>query len=164
MTKAQGCTTWECSKPASPDSPVEVIQHGDVPKTATDFSGVPTRLVDRTTVATRGLSVPLEDQATYYFFYNFVSEDPSSLSAYSHMLPTVYREDSSFRALPRVVEAIGLASISNRKHAPELMVAAGRNYARGLRAISASIQDSKEANTDQTLMAVMLLGLFEVMH
>lgn len=66
--------------------------------------------------------------------------------------------------LPKVIDAIGLAGISNIKHSPELMVAAGRKYASVLRAINASIQDSREASTDQTLIAVMLLGLFEVLH
>ena len=131
---------------------------------ATDSSAEHALVGEGTTVTIRGVSVPLGDVATNYFFYNFVSENPTSLTTLSHVLPTVYQRGSSFGALSKIVEAIGLAGISNVKHAPQLMVAAGQQYARVLRAITASIQDSKGASTDQTLIAVMLLGLFEVLH
>lgn len=164
VTKAQAGTTRENSKSISPIPPVENIRDGDFGNLAPDFSTAPSQIVERRTVAIRSFSIPLEDEATYYFFHNFVSQDPASLQAYSHVLPVVYRQNSSFNALPKIIEAIGLAGISNVKQAPELMVAAGQKYARALRAITASIQDSKEASTDQTLITVMLLGLFEVLH
>ncbi|CAD6572298.1 MAG: hypothetical protein ASARMPRED_005228 [Alectoria sarmentosa] len=161
MTKAQAGIDWENSKPVSTLPLSKVVRDGLVPTPATDFSVAPAKMEEHTTVAIRGLSVPLEEEAIYYFFHHFVSEDPTCLTAYSHVLPTLYRQNSSFSALPKIIGAIGLAGLSNMKHAPELMVAAGQNYARVLRAITASIQDSKEASTDQTLIAVILLGLFE---
>lgn len=164
MTKAQAGTTWDNSKPVSPTPPTELIRDCNVKNPAIDFSAAPAQMVEYTPIAIRGLSVPLEDEATYYFFHNFVSQNPASLAAYSHVMPTVYRQDSSFSALPKIIEAIGLAAISNVKQAPGLMVVAGQKYAKVLRAITASVQDSKEASTDQTLIAVMLLGLFEVLH
>ncbi|KAF6233116.1 hypothetical protein HO173_008660 [Letharia columbiana] len=161
VAKAQTGTKWEISMPVSPIRPIELTGDGDVRNLAIDFSAATVQMVERTKVTIRTLSVPLEDEATYYFFHNFVPADPASLTTYSDVLPTVYRQDSSFNALPKIIEAIGLAGISNVKQAPELMVAAGQKYARVLRAITASIQNSKEVSTDQTLMAVMLLGLFE---
>lgn len=161
MTKAQARTTWENSKLVCP-VPVRFVRGGHVEINTTNTSAAPIQTVEHTAVAIRGLSVSLEDQATYYFFHNFVSEGPGDVTAYSHMLPTLYRQNSSFSVLPKIVDAIGLASISNVKHAPELMIVAGQKYAGALRAITASIQDSKQASTDQTLIAVMLLGLFEV--
>lgn len=143
---------------------VNPVRDGHVPNPVIDFSVALAHKLERNTITIRSLSVPLEDEATYYFFHNFVSEDPTSATAYSQVLPDLYRQDSSFSALPKIIDAIGLAGIANVKHAPELMVAAGQKYARVLRAITASIQDAKEASTDQTLMAVMLLGLFEVWH
>ena len=164
VAKAQARTIWEHIEPVPPIPPVEVVRSGGVANLTTDFSVADAQMIDHTTVAIRGLSVPLEDEATFYFFHNFVSEETTGVTAYSHLLPTLYRQNSSFSALRKIVDAIGLASIANVKHAPELMVAAGQNYARVLRAITASIQDSKEASTDQTLIAVMLLGLYEVLH
>lgn len=162
VTKAQAVTNWEISKPVSPTPLTNLVGDSQVPNTASNFSAAPSQIGDRTTVAPRGLSVPLEDEAAYFFFYNFVSEDPTSATAYSQVLPSLYRQDSPFSALPKIIDAIGLAGIANMKHAPELMVAAGQKYARVLRSITATIQDSKEASTDQTLMAVLLLGMFEI--
>ena len=162
MTKAQGRSTWENSKFASP-RPTKFVQDGHVGTPTTNLSSHPAHMLKYTELAIRGPNVSLEDQATYYFFHNFVSEDPSTVTAYS-VLPTIYRHDSSFGVLPKIIDAIGLATISNVKHSPELMVAACKKYAGVLRAITASIQDPKEATTDQTLMAVILLGLFEVLH
>lgn len=161
VTKAQARTTWENSKLACP-VPIKFVRDGHVGTSTTNISAAPIQTVESTAVAIRGLSVSLEDQATYYFFHNFVSEGSTDMTAYSHLLPTLYRQNSSFSVLRKIVDAIGLASISNVKHAPELMVVAGQKYAGVLRAITASVQDSKEASTDQTLIAVMLLGLFEV--
>ena len=163
VNKAQARATWEKSKLVCP-VPIQFVRDGHVETPTTNISAAPIQTVERTAVAIRGLSVPLEDQATYFFFHNFVSEDPADVTAYSHTLPTLYRQNSSFSVLPKIVDAIGLASISNVKHAPELMVVAGQKYAGVLRAITASIQDSKEASTDQTLIAVILLGLFEVLQ
>lgn len=163
VTKAQAGTTWETSKSVDPILPVEFVQSGDARNPASHFSIAPSQIVERTTVATRGLSMPREDAATYYFFHNFVSQDPTTLASYYHVLPNVCPQESSFNALPKIIEAIGLAGISNVNKAPELMVAAGQEYARVLRAITASIQDKKEASKDQTLTAVILLGLFEVL-
>lgn len=162
MTKAKEERVKEGSKP------VHRVGHSrdEVPDLVTNFSVAPAPTAELTTIALRNLPVPLEYEATCYFFHNFVCDDPSSrysTNAYAQMMPTLYRQDSSFGVLPKIVDAIGLAGISNVKHSPELMAAAGRKYAGVLRAINASIQDSTKATTDQTLIAVILLGLFEVL-
>ncbi len=167
MAKAKAGTCFENIKPVSPTLCVEQTRDCDSSALITDFSVAPDQVDECKTVAIRSLTVPLQDQAAHFFFYNFVSVDPSSrsaMNAYSRVLPTLYRQDSSFGVLPRIIDAIGLAGISNIKHSPELMVAAGQKYATALRAINASIQDSSKASTDQTLIAVVLLGMFEVFH
>lgn len=162
MTKAKEERVKEGSKP------VHRVGHSrdEVPDLVTNFSVAPAPTAELTTIALRNLPIPLEYEATCYFFHNFVCDDPSSrysTNAYAQMMPTLYRQDSSFGVLPKIVDAIGLAGISNVKHSPKLMAAAGRKYAGVLRAINASIQDSTKATTDQTLIAVILLGLFEVL-
>lgn len=164
MIKAQAVTKRENSKSVSSPTVRGDTPDGKFEKPAADYFTACLQMVARETSPLRGLSVPLEDQATYYFFYNFVSQDPASLQTYSHVMPTVYRQNSSFNALPNIIEAIGLAGVSNVKQAPQLMAAAGMKYTRALRAITASIQDPKEASTDQTLITIMLLGLFEVLY
>ena len=158
--------TWGNSQPVSPIPCVGQVRDAGVLNPAADFSVAPIQMIERTSLATRNPSVPLEDEATYYFFHNFGSADPNphNSNPYYYVLPTLYQQDSSFGVLPKIIDAIGLACISNRKRSPELMVAAGQKYARVLRTINASIQDSEKATTDQTLLAIMLLGLFEVSH
>ena len=164
MIKAQAGTRRENSKPVSLPTITDDTPDGKFEKPAAHYFTACLQVVARTTTPLRSLSVPVEDEATYYFFHNFVSQDPASLQPYSHVMPIVYRQSSSSNALPNIIEAIGLACVSNVKQAPQLMAAAGQKYASALRAITASIQDSKEASTDQTLITVMLLGLFEVLH
>ena len=165
VPKAKAGAVCENSKPVL-SSRVGQIRDGGVRIAVTDFSAAPAQKIERTPLDIQNISAPLIDGATSYFFHNFVPEAPNSRSftnAYSHVLPTLCRQGSSFGVLPKVIDAIGLAGISNMKQSPELMLAAGQKYASVLRAINASIQDSKEASTDQTLVAIMLLGLFEVL-
>ena len=167
VAKNKANTAYENSEPVFPTPRVEQVRHSGVLKAVTDFSIAPAQMVERTTTDIQDLSVPLKDGATSYFFHHFVPEAPGChyfTTAYSHVLPTLCQQGSSFGVLPKVIDAIGLAGISNMKHSPELMLAAGQKYASVLRAINASIQDSREASSDQTLIAVMLLGLFEVLH
>ena len=165
MTKAKAETSIEDPKPGSSTPYTGQVRDDSDLDLVTDFSVAPTRLDENTAVTIRNVWLPLEDEATYYFFHNFASDDSgakNSLNTYAHVLPTLYQQNSSFGTLPKIIDAIGLASISNIKRSPELMVAAGREYAKALRAINASIQDPRKATTDETLTAVMLLGLFEV--
>ena len=165
MTKAKAGSVCASGKLVPSTSLIEQARDNAVPGRATDFSVAPAQTIERAATVMRSLSAPLEDEATHYFFHNFVSDDYSSvysMNAYSSVLPILHRQDSSFGVLPKIVNAIGLASISNMKHSPEVMVAASQQYAGALRAINSSIQNSSSATTDQTLMAIMLLGVFEV--
>ena len=165
MTKAKAGSACANGKLVVSTCLIGQARDSAVPDRVTDFSVAPAQTIERAATAIRSLSVPLEDEATYYFFHNFLSDDHSSdhsSNAYSSVLPILHRQDSSFGVLPKVVNAIGLASISNKKHSPEVMIAASQRYAGALRAINSSIQNSLSATTDQTLIAVMLLGVFEV--
>ena len=166
MTKAKTGTSNGDTKPESSTPRTGQVEDGSDPDYSTDFSVAPTPLAESTTVAIPNLWLPVPDEATYYFFHNFASQDPRSnrsLNAYAHVLPPLYQQNSSFGVLPKIIDAIGLAGISNMKRSPDLMVSAGREYAKALRAINASIQDPRKAITDETLTAIMLLGLFEVL-
>ena len=165
MTKAKAGSARPNGKLAHSTSLTEQVRESAVSDRVTDFSVAPTQTIESAASTIRSLSVPLEDEATCYFFHNFLSNNQSSDNsphAYSTVLPILYRQESSFGVLPKIVDAIGLASLSNVKRSPEVMVAASQRYAGALRAINSSIQNSSSATTDQTLVAVMLLGVFEV--
>ncbi len=67
-------------------------------------------------------------------------------------------------ALSATVASVGMAGLANTKFAPQVMIAARQTYARALRLINAALRDPIETKTNQTLSAVLLLGLFEVSY
>jgi len=116
----------------------------------------------------RGLLMSIEEQGNSFFFHHFVSESSPSPSSYSDFLPLIYNPKSDLGSaripLPGVITAIGMAGISNMHKSPAVtvMVAARQKYISVLRALNIALQNPKTARSDSTLMAVMLLGLFEV--
>ncbi|OQU96256.1 Fungal Zn2-Cys6 binuclear cluster domain-containing protein isoform 2 [Cladophialophora immunda] len=60
------------------------------------------------------------------------------------------------------VTALGLAILANTKLSPPLMMAAREEYTAALRSTNIALQDPLLSKSDLTLMAVMFLGMFEV--
>lgn len=65
-------------------------------------------------------------------------------------------------ALSATITAVGLAGLSNSNNAPDVMIVARQNYASALHLVNTALRDPIESKTDQTLVAVMLLGMYEV--
>lgn len=63
--------------------------------------------------------------------------------------------------LTDAVLALGLAGLSNYRHG-RTMLDANMRYTRAVKTISASLANVDQAKDDQILIAVLLLGLFEV--
>lgn len=82
--------------------------------------------------------------------------------AHLDYLPGMYKAEPVDSPLSLTVKSIGMALISNTGHAPEVMLAARKIYARTLQSVATKLQDPMEARRDETLMAVMLMGIFEV--
>ena len=108
------------------------------------------------------LSMPLEEQASCFFFHHFVTDDPSTPIGYGKYLPKIYNLDSAYANLPGIITSIGLAGLSNLKSSPETMIVARKKHTAVLRSLNSSLQDPKTATTDATFLTVLLLGLFEV--
>lgn len=119
--------------------------------------------IDRSTPTSLwSLSMPLEEQASCFFFHHFVADDPSTPIGYARYLPKIYSLESACANLPGIVTSIGLAGLSNLKSSPETMVVARKKHTAVLRSLNSSLQDPKTAATDATFLTVLLLGLFEV--
>jgi hypothetical protein len=76
-------------------------------------------------------------------------------------LPRLYRAASSDSALSNIVIALGIACIANAMQAPEIMMKANMKYAQSLKATNSTLRDPIGARADETLLVVMLLGLYE---
>jgi hypothetical protein len=107
------------------------------------------------------LSIPVEEQATCFFFQNYILDD---FIGYYSYVPSVYSALPAGCALAEAINSLGMAGIANSKKDTRLMINANFKYTSALQTINAALRDPCEAKTDQTLVAVMLLGLFEVCH
>lgn len=110
----------------------------------------------------RSLSIPLEDEGTNYFFHSFVMGDPIISTNFLSYIPTLYKKGANASPLPEIIASIGMASISNIKNDPRIMLAARRKHTLVLQAINRALQDPERAKLDTTFAAVLLLCLFEV--
>lgn len=114
----------------------------------------------------RRLGLSVEDQGSSFFFYNFVIEDSPFPASYSAFMPTLYNNVTALgpgaNPLPGIITAIGMAGISNLQGSAAAMVATRQKYTKVLHTLNSALQDPRTATDDSTLMAVILLGLFEV--
>ena len=77
-------------------------------------------------------------------------------------LSTIYVNQLVGMPLRQVVAAIGLAGLANFWKAPNIMAQANNAYLTALRLVNASLGNIEEAKSDQTVVTIMLLGLYEV--
>jgi len=110
----------------------------------------------------QSLSMPLSDQATYFFFAHYVPSEPPFSNIYLKWLSRLYWWESSGQILHSVVESVGMAGIANVYHASDLMIKARHQYGRALTIINEALSDPVEVKADSTIVAILLLGLFEV--
>ena len=109
------------------------------------------------------LSVPIEAQAMCYFFQNYVSQSPQPSKGYFDYLSCIFSSNGAVESsLVDAVVSLGMVGLSNTKHASEIMIPAKERYTLALQATNSALGDEKGAKADQTLITVMLLGLYEV--
>jgi hypothetical protein len=113
-------------------------------------------------LAAPGLGVFLDDQATCYFFHNYVLERDQFVRGNFQYLSDVYGGEEVGIGLSDSVAALGMAGMAHFWKSPNIMANAHMKYNSALRQISTQLRHVEEAKSDQTLIAVMLLGLYEV--
>lgn len=77
-------------------------------------------------------------------------------------LPAVYSQSRNNDILMDAVSAIGLAGLANYRRENHVMIRANLKYGRAVQNMSASLAKMERVKDDQTLIAVMLLGIYEV--
>jgi hypothetical protein len=107
------------------------------------------------------LCSPVEDQATCYFFRNYLLDDRSINGPFQY-LHTIYDNEIIGPTLSDSIEALGLVGLGNFWQSSEMKFQANRKYNSALRLISSRLRNEEEAKENQTLVSVMLLGLYEV--
>jgi len=108
------------------------------------------------------LSPDAETQATCFFFRNYVLDEGSMARGFFDYLPAVYSQSRNNDILMDAVSAIGLAGLANYRRENHVMIRANLKYGRAVQNMSASLAKMERVKDDQTLIAVMLLGIYEV--
>lgn len=109
------------------------------------------------------LSFPIEQVATFFFFANFVSvpQNGDSKGFLDYMIPLANSEQSD-KHLALAFSAATLAALGNQPNGKALLMKAQEQYNRAIRHVNEALRNPAEQKSDQTLAAVLLLGLFEV--
>lgn len=105
------------------------------------------------------LSDALDDQARNAFFFHYVHH---GLRTYNY-LETFYSAGSPDKHLTASVDSVSLAFFAHRANSPGALKQAKRKYVHALGLIQTAIQNPGTAIQDTTLLAAMLLDLFEKM-
>jgi hypothetical protein len=99
----------------------------------------------------------MEDQASCYFFTCYV---PDSHFFY---LPGIYGQTDLAGPLTSCVQAVAVASFANQQSSSTLMRRAMGYYSSALRDINAVVESPTPALLDSSIVAILLLGLFEAL-
>jgi len=115
-----------------------------------------------TSLVADGLRISPEEQATCYFFHNYVLAKGVHVGGSFHYLADVFSREKVGPGLSDSVAALGLVGLSHLWQSPKLLVGAQMKYNSALRQISTQLRDVEKAKADQTLISVMLLAFYEV--
>jgi hypothetical protein len=111
----------------------------------------------------RPLSPSLEQQALCFLSnYVLIPRQPYCSRGYLEYLLPLYRSSGPDCHLSLAVSAVAIASFGSRPDAKALLRHARQRYGKALCLTNAALRDPIDVKTDSTLMAVMLLGLYEV--
>lgn len=106
----------------------------------------------------------LEFQATCFFVRNYAWEgDETSRGPFDYVMRILHSPASVGQALIDAIIALGLAGISmtSDNYNPRVAILAKERYNQALAATNAALR-TEEVAADQSIAAVMLLGLIEV--
>ncbi|KAL2837294.1 hypothetical protein BJY01DRAFT_221132 [Aspergillus pseudoustus] len=113
----------------------------------------------------RRISISPQDLALSFFFYHYLMSGSGSGTgpALSHpdCVSIMYTRAAEGGYLADLINAVGVTSLAYVKNAPALTHVGARIYSGALRSMRVALADPIEASSDQMLVAVMLLVLYE---
>ena len=105
---------------------------------------------------------PLIEQAAAQLFFNdYVIDESVVSSAFFTNLPELVVKASAGSAIPNVISAVGMATFSYAKRAPNLVRRASQMYYTALRTINVAMTDPMAILSDDTLVVVLMMTLYE---
>ncbi|CZR42655.1 uncharacterized protein FPRO_09958 [Fusarium proliferatum ET1] len=107
------------------------------------------------------LEVTPEDQVLPFFFHHYVLPESGRAPTHPDCHGIIYKRATEPGYLANLINAVGLAGLAYLRNAPTLINSARKSFSHALRDICAALMDPSEASSDQMLVAVMLLALYE---
>jgi hypothetical protein len=105
-----------------------------------------------------------EDQATCFFFQNYVLGGQDMSKGSLDYLSDLYSSEEIGSGLADSVASLGMVGLANFWKAPNIMSNAAIKYNSAMRSISSQLRDVEQAKSDQTLVSILLMGLYEVLY
>ncbi len=112
--------------------------------------------------STFSLAPTIEEAATGFFFSNYVIDARGPTKGHLEHLHNIYNTYQMDENLLASMTAVGLAGYAHVAHAPQLMKDARRQYVKALRLTNEALRSPTDAKKDSTLLAIMILGIFEI--
>ena len=100
--------------------------------------------------------------ASCFFFNNYPCAASKNCDNIYKQIPALYYSTPAKSPLRNIVTAIGLAGLSHHTNTSGLEVAGNTWYNKVLHEINSSLGEQDLARSDQTLLVVLLLGVYEV--
>lgn len=107
-------------------------------------------------------AMPAESQAFGFFCQNYPCLPSKNIGSVYTDIPAIYCFATSDSPLLSIVTALGLDGFSHRTKVSGLEVAARSWYTKALWKVNSNLKDQELAKLDETLLVVLLLGLYEV--
>jgi hypothetical protein len=104
---------------------------------------------------------PMSNLGANFFFTKYSFTEEPIFVGYHDWLTSLYLDDNTSPALTAAIEAVGLAGLSNLSHGQSLQQQSRAQYGKALALLKKAFDDSVLAIADETLVAVILLILFE---
>jgi hypothetical protein len=112
---------------------------------------------------TLSLTTSAENQATCFFFQNYVLGGGDLTKGNLDYLSEIYSTEEIGTGLADCVASLGMVGLANFWKASNIMSNAVIKYNSAMRAISSQLRDVEQAKSDQTMISILLMGLYEVL-
>ncbi|KAF4417515.1 hypothetical protein FACUT_12179 [Fusarium acutatum] len=107
------------------------------------------------------LAVTPEDQVLHFFFHHYVVPESGRSPTHPDCHGIIYKRATEPGYLANLINAVGLSGLAYSRNAPTLISSARQAFSHALHGICAALADHSEAASDQMLVSVMLLALYE---
>lgn len=143
-------------------SPSNSLVQGSYDKSAEGPSTIVSYTGDEPPPNFRALFPTLEERASCFFIANYTLQNTDVSYGFMEYLPPLAGSQSG-GILTTVIECLGLAAMANlSKSQAQATIVARRKYGEALSVVNKALQTPQLVAEDQTLLSVMLLGLYEV--